>query len=109
MAVRRPAATRDISGRMRRSFCQGRHLLLWRMTANDVLGKTIAAFGRKYLWWQPVGGQPFSEDRIIAQTMNLGTYDDILLLEQTVGKTRLVQVMLHAEPGWINDRSWEFW
>jgi len=21
----------------------------------------------------------------------------------------LVEVMLRAEPGWINDRSWEFW
>jgi hypothetical protein len=50
-----------------------------------------------------------SEGRIIAQTMNLGTYDDILLLERTVGRARLVQVMLGAALGWINDRSWEFW
>jgi hypothetical protein len=79
------------------------------MTTNGVLTDVIAEFGRKYLWWKPVGGEPFSEDRIIAQTMDLGTYDDILLLEQTVGKARLVEVMLHAEPGWISDRSWEFW
>jgi hypothetical protein len=79
------------------------------MMTNDASQQTIAEFGRKYLWWEPVGGQPHSEDRIIAQTMNLGTYDDILLLEQTVGKSRLVEIMLRAEPGWINDRSWEFW
>ena len=79
------------------------------MAANDISTETIAEFGRKYLWWEPVGDQPHSEDRIIAQTMNLGTYDDILLLEQTVGRPRLVEIMLHAEPGWINDRSWEFW
>jgi len=79
------------------------------MITNDVSREIIAGFGRKYLWWEPVGGQPHSEDRIIAQTMNLGTYDDILLLEQTVGKPRLAEVMLHAEPGWFNDRSWEFW
>jgi hypothetical protein len=78
------------------------------MAINDVFGETIAGFGRKYLWWNPPGGQPHSEDRIIAQTMNLGTYDDILLLEQTVGRPRLVEIMLHAEPGWISDRSWEF-
>jgi hypothetical protein len=76
---------------------------------DDASKETIAGFGRKYLWWQPVGGQPHSEDRIIAQTMNLGTYDDILLLEQTVGKMRLVEIMLTAEPGWFNNRSWEFW
>ena len=79
------------------------------MAPDDVSRETIAEFGRKYLWWEPVGDRPHSEDRIIAQTMNLGTYDDILLLEQTVGSARLVEIMLHAEPGWISDRSWEFW
>jgi hypothetical protein len=79
------------------------------MTTDDASRETIAEFGRKYLWWEPVGRQPHSDDRIIAQTMNLGTYDDILLLEQTVGKFGLVGIMLRAEPGWISDRSWEFW
>ena len=79
------------------------------MTESEVSREIIAGFGRKYLWWQPVGGKPHSEERIIAQTMNLGTYDDILLLEQTVGQPRLVEILLQAEPGWINDRSWEFW
>jgi len=79
------------------------------MTSSDVSASVIAEFGRKYIWWKPVGGQQHSEDRIIAQTMNLGTYDDILVLEQTVGKSRLVEIMLRAEPGWIGDRSWEFW
>src|SRR3979490_3056863 len=79
------------------------------MTANDVSTTAIAEFGRKYLWWRPLGRQSHCDDRIIAQTMNLGTYDDILLLEETVGKARLLEVMLRAEPSWINDRSWEFW
>jgi hypothetical protein len=79
------------------------------MTSRSVLPDVIAELGRKYLWWEPVAGQAHSEERIIAQTMNLGTYVDILLLEQSVGRPRLVQIMLHAEPGWINDRSWEFW
>src|ERR1700709_1486477 len=79
------------------------------MTINHASQSAIAEFCRKYLWGGPVGGQPHSEDRIIAQTMNLGTYDDILLLERTIGKSRLVEIMLRAEPGWISDRSWEFW
>jgi hypothetical protein len=79
------------------------------MTTADVSKATIAEFGRKYLWSKLSGGQPHSDDRIIAQTMNLGTYDDILLLEQTIGRARLVGIMLHAEPGWISDRAWEFW
>ena len=69
----------------------------------------LEQFRRKYLWWEPVDGHPFSEDRVIAQTMNLGTYDDVLRLEDAVGHARLVEIMRHAEPGWLDDRSWEFW
>ncbi|WP_454632830.1 hypothetical protein [Bradyrhizobium cenepequi] len=76
---------------------------------DDGLTGILGKFRRKYLWWNPVGDQPFSEDRIIAQTMNFATYDDILLLEQTVGPHRLAEIMLRAQPGWIEDRSWEFW
>ena len=79
------------------------------MSTDHVPTDVIAEFRRKYLWWEPVDGQPHPEARIIAQTMNLATYDDILLLEETVGSARLLEVLLRAEPGWINDRSWEFW
>lgn len=79
------------------------------MTSNHPTPDLLAEFSRKYLWWKPIEGTQFSEQRIISQTMNLGTYDDILLLEQAVGRPRLLEVMLTAEPGWLNDRSWEFW
>lgn len=79
------------------------------MISNTPERDLLAEFGRRYLWWKPVEGVPFSEQRVIAQTMNLGTYDDILLLEQAVGRPRLLHIMLTAEPGWLNDRSWEFW
>lgn len=79
------------------------------MTKGDRLTEVLETFRRKYLWWKPIGDQPFSECRVIAQTMNLGTYDDLLLLEDVAGRPRLVEVMLRAEPGWIDDRSWEFW
>ncbi|WP_369720745.1 hypothetical protein AB8Z38_26930 [Bradyrhizobium sp. LLZ17] len=71
--------------------------------------RLIDELGRKYLWWQPNDRQPFTEDRVIAQIMNLATYDDTLQLEATIGAVRLAQVMLQAEPGWFSDRSWEFW
>lgn len=69
----------------------------------------IDKLGRRYLWWQPVNGLPFTEDRVVAQIMNLGTYDDILQLEAALGQMYLLDIMLRAEPGWFNDRSWEFW
>lgn len=60
---------------------------------SDAAKRYLADLGRKYLWWDPVGDDPHSEDRIIAQAMNLGTFDDILVLEQTLGEHRLVEIM----------------
>ena len=79
------------------------------MMKDEGTADAIAKFGRKYLWWQPAEGHTHPESRIIAQVMNFGTYEDILLLEHTVGHARLIDAMLHAEPGWFDDRSWEFW
>jgi hypothetical protein len=77
--------------------------------ANDVAKGLIAELGRKYVWWQPIGEGPHEEERVIAQAMNVGTFDDIRRLEVTLGSVRLADVMLQAAPGWFSDRSWEFW
>ena len=77
--------------------------------ASDATKDLIAELGRRYLWWEPVGNQPHSEERVIAQAMDLGTFDDIRRMEKTLGSERLAQVMLQAAPGWFSDRSWEFW
>ena len=76
---------------------------------SDATTTFIADLGRKYIWWDPIGDDPHSENRILAQAMDLGTLDDTLALEQILGHRRLVDVMLRAEPGWLSDRSWEFW
>ena len=70
--------------------------------------KEIEALGRKYFWWDAVAGK-HSPDRIIAQITNLGTYDDLQLLERMLDRSRLIEVMRNAQPGWFSHRSWEFW
>jgi hypothetical protein len=80
------------------------------MTGDDARESgLIAELERKYLWWKPVGGSPHAAARIIAQAMEVGTFDDIRRLEQTLGPDRLAQIMLKAAPGWFSERSWEFW
>src|SRR5829696_3250143 len=61
----------------------------------------IETLGRKYMWWPPVGGEPHPPARIIAQVMNLGTYEDIRRLEGVVTPERLAEVMRAAQPGWL--------
>lgn len=69
----------------------------------------ISELEKKYFWWQPVGSQPRSETRILAQAMDLASFDDIRRLETEIGAGRLVRVMQQAEPGWLSGRSWELW
>jgi hypothetical protein len=64
---------------------------------------------RKYMWWRPVGGGLHAKNRILAQVMNLGTYDDIRRLEQTFGRAALAEIIRSAAPGWFTPRAWEFW
>lgn len=64
---------------------------------------------RKFFWWEPVGSEPRSDIRILAQAMCLAGFDEARRLEQVAGCDRLVETMLQAAPGWIDERSWEFW
>lgn len=64
---------------------------------------------RKFFWWEPVGSQARSDARILAQAMSLASFEEMRRLEQTLGPDVLVETMLRAEPGWIDERSWEFW
>jgi hypothetical protein len=69
----------------------------------DLLAELVA----RYIWWRDP--EPPSDDRIIAQVMNFGTYEDVRRLESANGPEELRAVMLRAHPGWIGKRSWNFW
>ena len=64
---------------------------------------------RKFFWWEPVGSQPRSDTRILAQAMSMAGFAEVRRLEQMLGSDLLAKTMLQAEPGWIDERSWEFW
>jgi hypothetical protein len=69
--------------------------------------RILDTFAARYIWWRDA--QPPSEDRIIAQVMSIGTWEDSRRLEQICPPQELRAVMLRAQPGWIAKRSWNFW
>jgi hypothetical protein len=79
--------------------------------ANEItLPRDLASeLEKKYFWWEPVGSQPRSDLRILAQAMDLASFEDVRRLETIVGVDQLADVMANAEPGWLNDKSWDFW
>jgi hypothetical protein len=69
----------------------------------------LSELERKFFWWEPVGSQPRSDARILAQAMSMAGFEEVRRLEQLLGCDLLAEIMLQAEPGWIDERSWEFW
>lgn len=69
----------------------------------------ISHMAHKYLWWRAVAAEGHSVDRMVAQIMRFGSYDDIRKLESMLPPDVLATVMMESAPGWFDDRSWDFW
>lgn len=76
---------------------------------SELEAELAAELEKRYFWWEPVGVRPRSRARLIAQAMDLASFSLVRRLESVVGPNRLTELMLSSEPGWIGDRSWEFW
>lgn len=48
-------------------------------------------------------------ERVIAQVMNIGDYSDVQALVSQVGDELLREVLMHAQAGQFNERSWAYW
>jgi hypothetical protein len=77
--------------------------------ADSLPADLAAELESRFFWWEPVDLRPRSHARILAQSMNLASFHDVRRLEETLGPHRLAKAMREAEPGWISERSWEFW
>ena len=78
-------------------------------SANSLLRGLAAELERKFFWWEHVGTEPRSDQRILAQAMDGASFADVRRLETELGCDYLANAMRSAQPGWISDRSWEFW
>ena len=63
----------------------------------------------KYLWWETPEQALRHPRRVIAQVMDLGAWEDVHGLVQVIGEEPFRDVLRHAEPGWLEPRSWHYW
>jgi len=68
--------------------------------------RTLAA---RYIWWKTPEQAILYPDRIAAQVMNLGTWEDLTAMVETTGEEYLRGVLSRAEAGQLNPRSWHYW
>ncbi len=68
--------------------------------------RTLAA---RYVWWKTEEQALLYPERVVAQVMNLGTFEDVQWLEQLVGEEAMKRVLRGAEAGEFTPRSWHYW
>lgn len=69
----------------------------------------LKRLARKYIWWKPPEEAVARPERIVAQVMNIGDYEDVQRLVHEAGLTYLCEVLTHAEVGQFDARSWTYW
>lgn len=68
----------------------------------------LKRLAEKYIWWKTSDEVFAQPERLYAQVMNIGDYDDVLLLIDTVGENALHDVLANAEAGQFSERSWAY-
>jgi hypothetical protein len=63
----------------------------------------------RYIWWKTPSDAVLYPQRVAAQVMNIGNYDDVQRLTRSLTFDRLRAVLQSAEAGQFNDRSWHYW
>ena len=61
------------------------------------------------IWWKTPDEAMQFPDRISAQVMNPGTWDDLNKLAEVLGQNHLRKVLREAEAGQFDARSWHYW
>ena len=71
--------------------------------------RTLLSMADRYIWWKTPEEAVRYPDRVLAQVMDIGTFEDCRDMRAAFGDERLRRVMRRAEPGWFRARSWAFW
>jgi len=69
----------------------------------------LKPFARKYIGWKTPEAAVAFPERVIAQVMDLGDFDDVRALAGHVGDAGLRRAIARAEAGWFSAKSWAYW
>ena len=75
----------------------------------QVCHESLKPFARKYIWWKAPEEALAMPEQVIAQVMNIGDYADVQSLVSQLGEEVLRKVLVQAQAGQFNERSWTYW
>jgi hypothetical protein len=73
---------------------------------NDALLRRLA---RRYMWRWSEQKALDRRQQLVAQVMDIGTFDDATALIEALGEPAFLETLANAEPGWLSPRSWAYW
>lgn len=76
------------------------------MSLNAELLEKLA---QKYIWWKTPAEAIVRPERVVAQVMDIGDYDDVQSIVHEAGVAYLRDVLVNAEAGQFNAKSWTYW
>lgn len=75
----------------------------------DRMHSELERLARKYIWWKPPAEAVRTPERLLAQVMDIGVWQDMFLIRDLFGEEILRGVLRNAEAGWFRGRSWHYW
>jgi len=79
------------------------------MPVTEEASALLQELARKYVWWKSTEEAAVYPDRIVAQVMDIGDYNDVQRVSDELGEDFLRQVLRQAEIGQFTPRSWAYW
>jgi hypothetical protein len=64
---------------------------------------------RRLIWWKTPHEALRYPERLLAQVMALGTWEDVQMAKQLWTRGQFVAVLENAPPGVFDRRSWVYW
>jgi hypothetical protein len=71
--------------------------------------ETLKAIAAKLIWWETPEVSLSDPRRLVAQIMNLGTWEDVKFAQSQFGLAAFRDALANAQPGWFEKRSWALW
>ena len=75
----------------------------------SIVSALLKPFAAKYIWWKTADEAVLQPERVIAQVMELGDFNDVQKLLKLVGEKAFCEVIIHAEAGLFSPKSWYYW
>ncbi|HEU4785070.1 MAG TPA: hypothetical protein VFS83_17165 [Ktedonobacterales bacterium] len=69
----------------------------------------LSSWAARYVWWKTPAEALRYPERIIAQVMDIGDYDDVQKMLRAFGEATPRYILRHAEAGMFSSRSWAYW